>query len=492
MNIYIPVEIKVRELEGRLLLALAAAERGHEVLLGQKQDVEFLLQQDLAKPGILHHKSILPCQLEQLQLLKHYGHKVTVQDEEHGLLAPDYKIFAQRRFSPETIKLTDRIYCWGHFDHSAITDFYSATQPQLVLTGSPRADFWRDDMDQYNFNDATEYPLPYVLFVSNQVLALNANRLWLLVRNQQYLYGCDADELEADIFRSYAWQAEMVRHFLLAIRSVSKTFPNLTVVVRPHPAQDNNAWPIFLEGTPNVLVTREGTLGQWIRHAAVVVHEGCTSGFEAAAMGRPVIAYEPIPPVKARPIPNQLSLSAKTKDELLKLIAPHAKEPDYSRKSSIGQVALEKLLHRFSNLEGPPAFDRIVFDWETMYDIELEQKNDWNLILQHLHPATRLHPPTKQAWVQRIKTKSKRVISILRKSVLNTEHNTEIINSNLLGAVETPDWRNQFKISHKFPSVISDSELEELIIRIQSCTGRFQDVEHERMGPRSFLFRRKK
>ena len=500
MNIYIPVEIKVRELESRLLLALAAAERGHEVLLGQKQDVEFLLQQDIVKPGIVHHKSILPCQLEQLQSLKGYGHKVTVQDEEHGLLAPDYKIFAQSRFSPETIRLTDRIYCWGHFDYDAIENIYSAAHPQLLLSGSPRADFWRADMDQYNFNDATEYPLPYVLFVSNQGLLLNVNRLWLLIRNMQYLYRCDADEAEADIFRSYAWQAEMVRHFLLAIRSVSKTFPNLTVVVRPHPTEDNDAWPILLEGTSNVLVTREGTLGQWIRHAAVVVHEGCTSGFEAAAMGRPVIAYEPIPPVKARPIPNELSLSAKTKDELLKLIAPHAKETDYSRKFSIGHVALAKLLHRFTNLEGPPAFDRIVSDWETMWDNELEHKNDWSLILQRLHPATRPHPATKPTWVQRIKTKSTRVITNLRRSVQNAEHNTEhstehsteIINSNLPSAVETPDWLSQFKISHKFPSVISDSELEELIIRIQSCTGRFLDVEYERMGPRQFLFKRKK
>jgi|LakMenE27Jul10ns_1017307.scaffolds.fasta_scaffold00010_48 surface carbohydrate biosynthesis protein len=491
MNIYIPVEIKVRELEGRLLLALAAAERGHEVFLGDKGYVEYLLKQDVAEPGIIHHKSILPYQLEDLQSYKDYGHKISVQDEEHGLLAPDYKIFATMRFSPETLRLTDRIYCWGQFDHSAITDLYSITRPQLLLTGSPRVDFWRDDMDQFYFNSATAYPQPYVLFVSNQGHLLNVNRLWLLVRNAKYLSGSEADDIEADIFRLYAWQAEMVRHFLLAIRSVSKAFPNLTIVVRPHPTEVNDAWSILLEGTSNVLVTREGALGQWIRHAAVVVHEGCTSGFEAVAMGRPVIAYEPIPPVKARPIPNELSLSAKTKDELLKLIAPYAKEQDYSRKSGIGQVAFEKLLHRFPNLEGLPAVDRIVSDWETMRDKELEHKNDWSLILQRLHPATRLHPQTKQGWVQRIKTKSKRVISTLRKSVQNTEHNIEIINSNLPSAVETPDWRSQFQISHKFPSFISDSELEELIIRIKSCTGRFLDVEYERMGPRQFLFKRK-
>jgi len=124
MNIYIPVEIKARELEGRLLLALAAAERGHKVLLGEKEYDESLLKQNILKPGILHHKSILPYQLEGLQEVNDYGHKVTVQDKEDGLLAPDCYDFVQKRFSPETIRLTERIYCWGQFDHSAIADAY--------------------------------------------------------------------------------------------------------------------------------------------------------------------------------------------------------------------------------------------------------------------------------------------------------------------------------------------------------------------------------
>ncbi len=38
MNIYVPVEIKARELEGKTLLALAAAERGHDVILAGKED----------------------------------------------------------------------------------------------------------------------------------------------------------------------------------------------------------------------------------------------------------------------------------------------------------------------------------------------------------------------------------------------------------------------------------------------------------------------
>ena len=38
MNIYIPIEVKTREIESRTLLALAAAERGLVVVLGGKED----------------------------------------------------------------------------------------------------------------------------------------------------------------------------------------------------------------------------------------------------------------------------------------------------------------------------------------------------------------------------------------------------------------------------------------------------------------------
>ena len=41
MNIYIKVEVKRRELESRLLLAMAAAERGHQFYLSQQFNIRF-------------------------------------------------------------------------------------------------------------------------------------------------------------------------------------------------------------------------------------------------------------------------------------------------------------------------------------------------------------------------------------------------------------------------------------------------------------------
>jgi len=88
MNIYLPVEIKSRELEGKLLLSLTAAERGHMVILGEKSHTRGLAAKGVLPPGILHNKSLTPSEkaLKLLDNLKNQNHIITCQDEEGGLI----------------------------------------------------------------------------------------------------------------------------------------------------------------------------------------------------------------------------------------------------------------------------------------------------------------------------------------------------------------------------------------------------------------------
>src|SRR6056297_3421602 len=146
MNIYIPIEIKVRELEGRLLLALAAAERGHSVIVGEKKDTIGLANKGLLPPGLIHLKSITPHESmkKMLARLKKNGHAVTVQDEESGLLDETYDTFARLRFSEETIKSVDKVLAWGEYDSRSLKQYYSSQSDKIVVTGSPRVDFWRE------------------------------------------------------------------------------------------------------------------------------------------------------------------------------------------------------------------------------------------------------------------------------------------------------------------------------------------------------------
>jgi len=96
MNIYIKIEVKNRELEARLLLALAAAERGHVVLLGPKSLTIDSVMKDQLNPGIIHDKSITPGKprIRELQLYKEKGFLFTSIDEEGGIINKDYTSFA--------------------------------------------------------------------------------------------------------------------------------------------------------------------------------------------------------------------------------------------------------------------------------------------------------------------------------------------------------------------------------------------------------------
>ena len=194
MNIYIPVEIKARDLEGRLLMALFAAERGHKVLLGGKEHTLALAFNGLLKPGILHHKSLQYGQLEEIKQLINYSHKVTVQDEECGLLAASYTRFAQKRFSAKAIEIVDRVFTWGKHDHDEMSKIFSHAQERIVLTGSPRVDLWRQDMVKYYEKEPIQNLKQYILFVSNQGSFLNVNQFWLQLENARYWQGSMSEE----------------------------------------------------------------------------------------------------------------------------------------------------------------------------------------------------------------------------------------------------------------------------------------------------------
>ncbi len=91
MDVYIQMEIKARELEGRSLLALAAAERGHHVLLG---DVERYLDAGVLPPGLFHDKDLTPTakKVRRLSAYRAEGHRITSQDEEHWLALPTFDV----------------------------------------------------------------------------------------------------------------------------------------------------------------------------------------------------------------------------------------------------------------------------------------------------------------------------------------------------------------------------------------------------------------
>ena len=77
----------------------------------------------------------------------------------------------------------------------------------------------------------------------------------------------------------------------IIIKSIAKAFPDWTLVVRPHPTENHEVYSKIAETCGRVRVTNDGNVVPWLLAAKMLVHNGCTTGVEAYAMGVPAITY---------------------------------------------------------------------------------------------------------------------------------------------------------------------------------------------------------
>ncbi len=455
LNAYIQMEIKVRELEGRSLLALVAAERGHHAVLG---DVERLLalRPDALPPGVFHDKALTPTarRFRIHGAIAAAGHVITSQDEEHFLALPSFDVPSRTRFSRRTLAAAARSFAWGEHEADALRVAYPDLADRVVVTGSPRADLWRPELGQVH--DRHRLPVapgrPVVLVSSNFSAALDVNPLWVRLRDKGERYDGIDDPVEFDHYTFTAEKVLVLREFVRAVRRIARTHPDALVVVRPHPIEQDGAWEDLIGPIPGVLITREGTLTAWVRRASVLIQNGCTSGYEAALVGTPTIAFHPHHIFADHPS-NVFGHRAASHEELDAGIAAILRGEDRGGRAADGDAVLAR---RLAALSGPLAADRIVDAWD------------------ELAPA-RSPAPTNMA------------VRSIRAAVRLGER-AGAAKGRMTGRRVRPGRGGAFRTGHKLPP-IRQSEVDGLVAAIRRATGRFDSVTARVLAPDLVAFR---
>ena len=108
--IYLIIEMKKRELDSKILLALKAVIQGYDVAISKKTRLFEKLH--LLKPGIIFLKSFGSNYDIHLKDIKSYGHKLTGLDEE-GLQVFDNSWIIGKRFSKNVLTSLSCIFSWG-------------------------------------------------------------------------------------------------------------------------------------------------------------------------------------------------------------------------------------------------------------------------------------------------------------------------------------------------------------------------------------------
>lgn len=464
MNIYIPIEVKARELEGRSLLAFEAASRGHHVIIGGKEDTLALAENGILKPGIVYNKSITIGQLESLMKIKANGHINTSQDEEHGLLDKNYNIFIKRRFPADTIELADKLYCWGSFDYESLSSHFKDAKHKFVITGSPRVDLWRSELNAF----FEQPPIKnYVLIASNFGSSLNMWRYWQLYQVKKRWSGNNEPDQRL-LFESWAYQLRLLGEFVTMIKTLAVAVPDIQFVVRPHPVENIEGWSSFLDNAPqNVHVLREGSISGWIRNAIAVVHNGCTSALESCVSKVPVIAYRPLPSSYEREVPNMLGAEAFSPDEL-KMYLNNILNKKADNKQHNFNRNYHLVEERLASLQGEFAFRKIVDDWESFDCERLNQSNKEFIETRLLNEEKKSIVPKKG-----IKTK---IVSALK---------FYLCKGNVTPKLSANSASNTVSFKHKF-SGLSMNEMLELKTRYSQILEHYECVQIKKIGERTY------
>lgn len=466
MPIYIAVEVARRELEGRLLLGLVAAERGHDVVLGKIPHAALLAEEMNGwrlPPGIVHLKSAPSTArlAARFDGLRARGSLVTVQDEEHGLSAQQaYATFGEYRFPPEAVALVDRIMAWGPLDTDWLRNEYPERQDAVIPTGSPRIDLWRPDLI-----DSAHMPTPsvgHILFASS-TSPFSHNPFWVTIQNGRAgTFGAgfqgDADPRELARYDFMADAFRYVKHAVVAVRRLAMQHPERTIVVRPHHFEPLEAWHALIGDYANVEVRGDGPARSWVRGAAAVIFGGSTLGLEVSVAQRPAIAFSPEGLFDRHPA-NGVGIAASDIDGLCAAVAAVIDRGDAEGPSRTTTAFLNE---RLVALDGPLAADRIVDEWE------------------------RLMTPTTRGRVERI-TRRRAPGEVVRRPLRALR---DVVRGKLpdAGSGRAAKGPYAMEIEHKFPSLDVDA-LRADAARLAAHLGRFQDVEIIQIGDREVLLR---
>jgi len=294
----IPVESQWREFDAKLLLACIAATRGYPVLIGPNREIESRIAS--FPKGIYFAYRMKSSNAKFFRILAKLGHQIVAWDEEALVHLPP-EMYYSRRLSPDAFQLVSHLFAWGK-DNVDLWRRYRHLPSDMPIhvTGHPRADLLRPELSAIYKHEADVLQDKYgnFILVNTNFKHVNAfypfQNLFLPVSHPGATpkFGRSAVGMTFEYAKGFEeLKKALFEDFKQLIPALDQAFPDCTIIVRPHPVEDQQVYQRIAERSKHVCVTNEGNVVLWLLAAKALIHNGCTTGVEAYLMGVPAISY---------------------------------------------------------------------------------------------------------------------------------------------------------------------------------------------------------
>jgi surface carbohydrate biosynthesis protein len=299
-TLLIPVELQVRELDAKILLACIAARRGFVTVLGSRSRIESRVNS--FPRSIYISKSLKSGNGRYFRILRKFGHEIVAWDEEALVhLPPD--IYKSQRLSPVVFKYISHLFAWGQDNADLLRQY-----PEIIagipihVTGNPRGDLLRPELHEFYEKEVQKIRKAYGNFI---LINTNFNVVNAFSAVQNLLQPAKHPEEEPKLGRTaqsmsredakafHDHKQAIFEEFKGLIPKLEQTFPDYAIIIRPHPGENQKIYHGIAAQCRRVQVNNEGNVVPWIMAAKAMVHNGCTTGVEAYTLGVPSISYRP-------------------------------------------------------------------------------------------------------------------------------------------------------------------------------------------------------
>lgn len=291
-SLFLPIEIQSRELISKCLIALVAANNNFRVFIGWKGHIR--LQPSFLPPGTVLEKSASPGTVGVFSELKRSGNKIFVLDEE-GLLYLDPNSYIERRLSNASIEMVDGIFTWGNNSQKLIS--CAAPKVKVYMTGNPRIDLLNPI-----FRNIYQDKIKSINMKFKKYILINTSFGVCNWKKEDCVAADYINQMkERDKIHSQDHSLQLQNYFnykkqnMIGFRNLTKSlalkYPDVNIVIRPHPSEDINYWSILTKSFPNIFVNTEHDSIPWMLAAKAVIQNDCTTGVEGGLMGCKVINF---------------------------------------------------------------------------------------------------------------------------------------------------------------------------------------------------------
>jgi len=288
--IFIPIEIKKRELPSKLFLVNEIINKTNfKIIFGSQREIFNKIES--VKNIIWFDKNTFIKKIINNHFLKN-SYKIMLDEEGPWSLDNSLRVI---RINRKIINFFDKILLWGINDFKIIKNL-TIKKKKYIIIGHPKFDLLKKPyiklLYEYKKIELIKKYKKFILIVSN--FSFDS---YVDTRIQDRIYKINTEKnvkdklikirknIEDLDYKNYIAQIELSKK--IAIEN-----PNIKVIYRPHPYQKIDLVKKRFGQIPsNLNIIFEDSITPWIYACEVYIHSGCTTSFEAHILKKKTLLF---------------------------------------------------------------------------------------------------------------------------------------------------------------------------------------------------------